>query len=37
MPGASVLVKQFSGVAEARKEETKVIRQERLKYNEKKR
>ncbi len=35
IPGSSVSVKQFSSIAEARKEETKVIKQEQPKYNEK--
>ncbi|MFH1026050.1 MAG: hypothetical protein V1764_05160 [Nitrospirota bacterium] len=35
IPGASVSVKQFSSIAEARKEEAKVIKQEQPKYNEK--
>lgn len=34
-PGASVSVRQFSSIAEARKEETRVIKQKQPRYNEK--
>lgn len=35
IPGASVSVKQFSSIAEARKREANLIKQEKPKYNEK--
>ena len=35
IPGATVMVQQFSNIAEARKEETKVIKREQPKYNDK--